>query len=470
MLLFVLVGLVGLLVDGGFLMTSFRQAQNAADAAALATATELFRGESLAVAEAAAVDYVRVHNGLAGAEVVINNPPLEGPYANVDTKANYAEVIVTHQIQTFFIHVLPGIERNQTVRARAVAGFEGLDINEAVIILDPRARPGLLVDYWSKLSVDGAVIDNSRGSGYDQYDQWLDTGYEEYAGELTYDSTLRARHVQFVGGVNDVDSIENFVDGGPNPLYAGADISPDPLADLPIPKPGNGADLTLRGKVVVEERWDDPEPTYLNPGIYEDILIKFRARAVLNPGIYILSPKEDDQGFRVEEESTVSGEGVMFYVTGSNYLDNGAGHYDTLDGPVELDYGTDSLPPAPDSDLNSVKFAKIDINAIDATITLTGLRDSNSPFDNMLIFQRRRNQNPVKLWEDPYSRVRLEGTIYAKWAQFFLDGGGWYLQRSIIPLDAQFCVGSMHLCQKADIKLAAPDKSFDLVSQVFLVE
>jgi len=88
----------------------------------------------------------------------------------------------------------------------------------------------------------------------------------------------------------------------------------------------------------------------------------------------------------------------------------------------------------------------------------------------LLIFQRRRNPNTLKLWENPYSKVRLEGTIYAKWAQFKLEGGGWSGNRTTSRFDTQFLVGSMQVGGKADVTIAAPDKSFDLVSQVFLVQ
>ena len=52
-LLVVLLGMAGLVIDGGLLMASHRHAQNAADAAAMEAAFRLLRGEGSATAIAA---------------------------------------------------------------------------------------------------------------------------------------------------------------------------------------------------------------------------------------------------------------------------------------------------------------------------------------------------------------------------------------------------------------------------------
>jgi hypothetical protein len=333
-------------------------------------------------------------------------------------------------------------------------------MGEGAIVLDPRARPGLTVDGGATLQVDGAVIDNSRASGLDQFDEWLDTGYQQYNCEVSNNSTLRARYLQSVGGVNRVENIESFVPGGPHPLFAGARIAPDPLADLPIPDESNGVDLTLRGEIKVGQA--DPKPTTLEPGIYDDIDITQGAEVIFNPGIYVFRPTKPNQGLRINGDCTVTGNGVMFYATGSNYLDNGAGYWDVVDGAVELDYNTDALPPPPDPQFNSVRFATIDINATGASIVFTGLQDPSSPFDNLLFFQRRRNENAVQIQGVAGEEVLLGGGIYAKWARFKIAGDGRY--------DAQFVVGSMQVTGQGTVTLAGSGNSFGLAYQVFLVE
>jgi Flp pilus assembly protein TadG len=88
MLLVVLIGLVGLVIDGGLLMASHRTAQNAADAAAMAAAFEKYRGRSDSDALIAANEFID-RNGWSSAPRLalgssFNCPPSTGPYAGDD--------------------------------------------------------------------------------------------------------------------------------------------------------------------------------------------------------------------------------------------------------------------------------------------------------------------------------------------------------------------------------------------------
>src|SRR5947209_4723036 len=80
----VLVGWVGLVIDGGLLMAGQRQAQNAADAAATAGAMDKLRGSSNATALATANNFL-TYNGLSNAPALVsgtsfNIPPQQGPH------------------------------------------------------------------------------------------------------------------------------------------------------------------------------------------------------------------------------------------------------------------------------------------------------------------------------------------------------------------------------------------------------
>ena len=167
LLLVVLIGMVGLVIDGALMMAAHRQAQNAADAAALAAAMDLMLGRSLADATASATTYVTDpnHNNLPSATVVVNTPPTQGAYAGA---SDYVEAIVTYPIPTFFIHVLPGIEQGQTVGGRAVAGSELVAAGDGVMVLDPNTWPGLDVSGGGAIKVVGRVIVNSEGGGVDE--------------------------------------------------------------------------------------------------------------------------------------------------------------------------------------------------------------------------------------------------------------------------------------------------------------
>src|SRR5262249_20750158 len=106
----VLVGMVGLVIDAGLLMAAHRQVQNAADAAALGAALDLYRGSTNSTALATANSFV-ADNGLnatlglnAGASNALNIPPQSGAYAGI---TNYVEANVSINVQTLLIQVLP---------------------------------------------------------------------------------------------------------------------------------------------------------------------------------------------------------------------------------------------------------------------------------------------------------------------------------------------------------------------------
>src|SRR6478672_9004947 len=81
-----LLGMVGLIIDAGMCMASQRQAQNAADAAALAAMMDKLMGKSDAQATATAVTFVKQYNKDHTPEVtldpIINFPPTTGAYKN----------------------------------------------------------------------------------------------------------------------------------------------------------------------------------------------------------------------------------------------------------------------------------------------------------------------------------------------------------------------------------------------------
>ena len=155
---------------------------------------------------------------------------------------------------------------------------------------------------------------------------------------------------------------------------------------------------------------------------------------------------------------------MLFYFTGSDYVNagQGNGYYDVLDGAVELDTSTNSLPPPPSGEPSNVNFASLTINANSAIVTLTGLSDSSSPFNGLLFFQRRRNENALSIQGKAGDQVTLGGTVYAKWANFKLAGSGKY--------DAQFLVGSIAISGQAAVTINSTGKNRGKANQVFLVE
>src|SRR5215469_288649 len=117
----VLLGIVGLVIDCGLLMAAQREVQNAADAAAMAAAmAELGRH---GVPNDVATTIVNADNGLARATLsAFHHPPAAGAHAGDD---RYYEVIVSYPITTLFMPAL-GAQGTPSIQARAVAGYESV--------------------------------------------------------------------------------------------------------------------------------------------------------------------------------------------------------------------------------------------------------------------------------------------------------------------------------------------------------
>ena len=288
---------MGLVIDTGLLLAGHRQAQNVADAAALAAALGKFRGASDASATVTANKFVQDYNGLSGSPTLVLNggnanavniPPIQGPHAG---NSQYVEVILTVPVQTLFIQVL-GINPNQTAVGRAVAGYEPVGSGEGAIVLDPRGsvnQPGLSVQGGAILKVNGTVVINSPKAGYDQYGAWVDWGYQQYAVTTGSGSTIQAQYIQVRGGVDIPANYQNIDPNGDNPLFCRAGVAPDPLSALPIPVVTGTAQapVSVNGGTKV-----------FSPGIYQDIFISNNSTVTFNPGIYIMSHTQNNQGLR----------------------------------------------------------------------------------------------------------------------------------------------------------------------------
>lgn len=135
-----LAGIVGLVVDGGNVFLDRRNAQNAADSAALAAAlTRVRSGGNLgATALASAAQNGYDNNGTSNV-VEFHNPPTSGPnVGNVE----YVQVIITSNVKTYFARLLGW--RQLTNRVEAVARTKTPEVRQildgqAIISLAPQS-------------------------------------------------------------------------------------------------------------------------------------------------------------------------------------------------------------------------------------------------------------------------------------------------------------------------------------------
>ena len=98
-----IVGIMGLVIDGGNAFNDRRRAQNAADAAALASAYSRIKGEDwVAAAMAAAAENGYNNDGVTNV-VTLYSPPREGPHSG---DVEYVQIIIESHVNTYFARVV----------------------------------------------------------------------------------------------------------------------------------------------------------------------------------------------------------------------------------------------------------------------------------------------------------------------------------------------------------------------------
>lgn len=438
-LMIVLVGMLGLVIDSGLMLSSHRQAQNAADAAARACALRVqyeertngtpaiqagMSGILQPIAEQYGLTYNQNWNSgsiPAGAAVTVHHPPLSpSPYATDLTGSNghlahrYVEVVVAYPVQTWFIQVL-GVSRSQLVSSRAVAGYKSVAIpGGGLYVLDPDGSPGLSVGGTNaNVTVNASVFDYSLHEGVNGYgDNVGSINKGQPALTVGGGATLIAPAVYVSGGV---DVAANYSAPNVGTLNAG-NMSPvfDPYfnegSPLPIPTTANGVVNQDFGSVKVTNN----ETVVLHPGIYHEIDIS-GGQVTFQPGIYVLQQTQGGGNVFSVTGGMVSGNGVMFYNTGSDYNPT-TGSPDTGDLAVATDYQPTN------SDLKGEKFGGISLNGPNVSFT----PPTTGPFAKILFYQRRFNTASIMINGGMAAPGGLAGAIYAKWANLNLAGSGTY--------------------------------------------
>jgi hypothetical protein len=456
LLLPVLLGMVGLVIDCGLLIAAQRSSQNAADAAAMAAAMAKLSGQG--DPQAVATTFAAQYNGPSDAILTIfNNPPAAGPHAG---NSRYYEVVVTCPVTTLFMPVLR-VEQNQFVRARAVAGRETVPAGEAIAALDPTASPGLAVTAGTDLIVDGRIAVNSMANP---------------AASADGGGRVEAAAYRIAGGTT--SGALGPYPGTRGPLSLNQPIGPDPLIKLPTPAttastangsatpPGPSWSTQMLGSPSVESggasglqspnRVDDEGTVQLYPGVYQSIKVT-GGTVTFNPGVYVLSPSTETARAVDLTGGTITGVGVMFYNTGGDFVPSTG--YPDYDDAGLYDPGPSGMNAPPSEQGFQGNFAIINIDSSNASaISLSASSIDGDPFRGMLIYQRRANTQPITITG---GNLSLTGTLYAKWAPLNLSGGGSYR--------AQFITGSVRLSGPPTITLS-PGGPFGRADRVFLVE
>jgi len=281
--LVVLMLMAGLGVEVGFLRYQKQQMQKAADAAAIAGASELIYGTpALAIVaarnDAAANGFTNGNNGIT---VSVNIPPQSGPFTG---DSSYVEVIVAQLQPSYFVAV--GGYSAVNVRGRAVASSMG-SASGCIYALDP-TDPGSLVAAGSVAITSncGIRVNSSSGSAFEKTGSGnIDVNY---------------------GGVGVVGGVYEQGSGSISPPpVTGIPPFIDPLAGLPAPTVGN---CTYTGKQTIQ--LSGPVPN----GVYCGGISIATSGTVTFSGLYILLGGISVAG---TYSPTLTGSNVTFYNTGN---------------------------------------------------------------------------------------------------------------------------------------------------------
>ena len=497
-----MIGLLGFVVDGGLLMNSHRQAQNAADAAAQACAVRIRyerkaqTASYLAAPQAAlqtlaqlyaldvAYNNVPPDSSAPATQVVVNYPPTAGPHSGNN---RYVEVFVTYPVRTFFIQVL-GIAADQTVAARAVAGYDLVPQNGAgLLILDPDGNPGLKVSGGASVTVNADIYVFSLHKGVSANGDTAGIAAGQPAATVNGGAILSCVDPYVVHVSGGVDTLANFSPpnvgtlqaGGLEPDFNDPNFFYDPFFNegtpLPPPTTANafgGKTPKNFGSVTINNTGlspiDSPNKfskgtgvTTLNPGIYSGISITNGANVEFVEGVYVLRPTASGGGniLSISGDSKAilakgSKTGIMFYNTGNSY------NPDTGQPDLSDLCAATNIPPT-----SADNFQGISITG-GQNVNLAGFTNGTFTF-GMLIYQRRANRQSIRI-NDGFvvgttgNAQGFAGTVYAKWADLQLAGNGTY--------NFAIVVGTMSVSGNATVTVPYGFPVLPKANIVYLVE
>jgi Flp pilus assembly protein TadG len=301
-----LVGFVALSIDGGYIMAERRQAQNAADAAALAAAKSLFDGQTGSIAPSGQ-GYAALNSGALPGDVDVSWPPATGTYSGDD---KYVQVTLSKEVRKFFVGAVYG--GDWKVSASATAGIEKEPANYALIALSEDNPPGIHLNGNTGIDVSG---DNGSAMSNTTI---TSTGTASF----TTDGSIDANgSIQTAGGTWS-DEIR------PN-----SPIVDDPLAGMAYPPKGDTRNYPTdycKNDCTIE------------PGYYHNGLLNIDRTATMKPGVYYL---ENFDMVLQNTNSTLRGDNVLLFMTGGTIV------FDSKNGNVDLSASPTPLYPGGQANL-----------------------------------------------------------------------------------------------------------------------
>ncbi len=409
-----LLGLTGLVIDGGTIMAERRHAQNASDAAAMAAAIDLFQGASPAAARQTALVYA-ARNGYPNDgkthTVVVNIPPRSGPNAQ---NSNCVEVICTEKVITYFINLLR--PKPAQVETRGVASWS-LHGGPGIAALNFKKRKSFTVAK-ANLSVTGAPI-------------YVNSSAKKDAAVASAGANVTAQAVKVVGGVKE----SGHGSFNPDAVTGVAPIA-DPLAMLPAPS-STGLP-SFNAVTASSKKSNGNKPLVLKPGVYNGgIKINGDMDVIMTPGTYIMN----GGGFQVETSGSLNGTNVMIYNTGSKTGEHDGDHEEHGEHGDGPSFGGFKLK-------------------VDGDFTLDP--PNSGPYEGLTLFQDPRNTKSADITLKPDGQL-VAGTFYLPNARFHIGGKG-NMEGS------QIIANRVNIKDKGDITLRYDPKTTAKGIDIALVE
>ena len=405
---------MGLVLDGGLMLSQKRRTQAVADASAAAAAASIFSRYSIdsgldplgkaAAAGRAIASANQFTNDGKTSKVTINIPP-SAASKNLAGKAGCAEAIVTYYQPRYFSAIFGS--GNVAITARAVSQVKGTP-TASILLTDPTMPGALTLTGGARLTTNSGVQVNSNST--------YNASTNPNGGAVIVSNGAYMTDnggVSIVGNYNIPSwaSSNNFFSQKPS---TGASAMADPFASVATPTTNGLASRSA------------PNPPYgratLNPGVYNGGLTLGGGMTItMNPGIYYM--KKGD--FNVANGVNLSGSGVTIF------LDK--------DSSINLHGGTNVSLSAP-------------------TTTASG------GVPGIVLFQDRTNTTSLNSFANG-ANVNMTGTIYAPNSAMTIAGGAYGASYG-----SQFIVRSLNLSNGVNININTPAGSGGGVSRPALAE
>lgn len=257
-----IIGIVGLVVDGGHVFLDRRNAQNAADAAALASALSRIKGQNWVEAAISSAAQNGYNNDGVTNSVQIFSPPRDGPHTG---QIEYLQIVINSNVDTYFARVV-GRSRITNV-VDAVARIKLPEITQlldgaAVVSLAQSSDCNNSKAFW----VHGEATLDITGGGV-----FVNSGNRNCALFQNGSGSIRIRDghpISVVGGIS-IQKPQLFT---PAITMGAAPIGYPPPFVMPKFGCGKMAEVSVDGTSMSAGNWDDEFPpegvTRLGAGVY----------------------------------------------------------------------------------------------------------------------------------------------------------------------------------------------------------